>query len=298
MNGNGNHPTATLAPSSAAPGDPGGQGQPPALLAQGLDIGTFALCAGDRIEDVEADIEKFVAIAARGIDMMRLGGFLAGVSILKAEAMLPKARRGPGGTDADRAKRAEAGILAWRRTRFPRIHNNSIRNWRNFALSIFATAKDRGMGDLCGDPLAFRVPASPDAMARLLEAVNAACDGKTLREIYAANGRAVPAMVGGARVKPDGWRRRTFAEKEFDDAKAKALEWYKLGFFTVLWSFQHPRDTWLDLPDTELANFADLLKRLSREVDEVCRSRRVVPCKQADWQERVGAATENAEEAL
>lgn len=89
---------------------------------------------------------------------------------------------------------------------------------------------------------------------------------------------------GGKRDRPNGTKRRTAAEKDFDDKEHRALEWYKFGFVSLRECALHPGDTWIHLPDEELANVADLAKRWAKEADEVCRARKIVPSKMATWQ--------------
>jgi hypothetical protein len=83
---------------------------------------------------------------------------------------------------------------------------------------------------------------------------------------------------GGKRERPNGTKRRTDAEKDFDDAMA----WYEYGFLDLKQTYLN--DTlWRTLPDVELANVADLVKLFAKKLDDVCQSRKIVPSKIRTW---------------
>lgn len=91
------------------------------------------------------------------------------------------------------------------------------------------------------------------------------------------------ANNGGHRDRPNGTKRRTAAEKEYDDKTGLALDWYRVGFPALRLLNEEPGQTWENLPDVHLANVADLLKLVTKRVDEACRARRIVPSKIRDW---------------
>jgi len=88
---------------------------------------------------------------------------------------------------------------------------------------------------------------------------------------------------GGKRKRPNGTKRPTKDEKEFDDKESACLAWYKAGLPLVRMLHLQAELTWLHLPDVELANIADLLKFAAKKAAEVCRARKVVPSKLSNW---------------
>jgi hypothetical protein len=88
---------------------------------------------------------------------------------------------------------------------------------------------------------------------------------------------------GGHRERPNGTKRRTSDEKDFDDALTQALDWYALGVVGLKESYMHSDERWAVLPEVELANVADLVKLWAKKLDDICRSRKVVPSKLRDW---------------
>jgi len=160
----------------------------------------------------------------------RLGCFLAGVSLIKAEAFIKPAKRGMHGKAGP-----DEGIMAWRRTRFPHIPNSSLTNYKNFALSV----QNSTVGNL--DLASFQLPENPDELRALLEMINKVLDGKNLRAAYAANGKAIEAQQkGGDRAPRDpetGKRlsapRRTHQQIEAEKAEDYATNNIKLFLETL-----------------------------------------------------------------
>ena len=92
---------------------------------------------------------------------------------------------------------------------------------------------------------------------------------------------------GGFRERPNGTKRRTAAEKDYDDREHTCLEWHSTGWGGLLFLHLHPELTYQHLPDTELANVADILRSLAQDAAAHCRLRNVVPSKLADWREQL-----------
>lgn len=92
---------------------------------------------------------------------------------------------------------------------------------------------------------------------------------------------------GGSRERPNGTKRRTAAEKDFDDREHTCLEWHQAAWGTLIHMHLSPDLTYQHLPDTELANVADILRTIAADAAAHCRLRNVVPSKLADWKEQL-----------
>lgn len=169
------------------------------------------------------------------------------------------------------------GVKAWLALHAPSIDRGSAYRFMNVAMAVsekFELPKKVSFIDLASKPA--------DELPKKLQ--------KKQLELWGfVNGTSQRSWLdqftpkGGHRERPNGTTRRTKAEKEFDDKFARARDWYRFGFAGIKLAHEDPENTWLHLDDQNLANLADLLKCFTKVVDEVCRSRKVVPSKLANW---------------
>lgn len=82
-------------------------------------------------------------------------------------------------------------------------------------------------------------------------------------------------------------RRRTKTEMDEARMESAAAEWFEWGFLSIRDAYLNPKESWHGLTDVPLSNLADVLKRFSDEVDQVCRARGIQPAKLADWQNQI-----------
>jgi len=94
---------------------------------------------------------------------------------------------------------------------------------------------------------------------------------------------------GGKRTRLNGTKRPTKAEHEYDKALEEAMDWYELGVVDLQECYLHSDERWSVLPEVELANVADLVKLWAKKLDDICRSRKVVPSKLSDWDKNLEA---------
>jgi len=175
------------------------------------------------------------------------------------------------------------GISDWLRTYAPSVARSTAYRFLNVAKSVaesFKVPAKITFAELVTTDKAELPPKLALKQAELWEYVSGTSQRSWLD-------RFTPK--GGYRERPNGTHRRTKDELDFDNKEKMALRWHKIAWHQFLDAQQSPVDTWLHLPELQLANFADVLKRLSKEVDEVCRSRKIVPSKLADWHLKVEA---------
>lgn len=92
---------------------------------------------------------------------------------------------------------------------------------------------------------------------------------------------------GGSRERPNGTKRRTADEKSFDDREHTCLEWHRYGWAGLVFMHLHADQSYQHLPDTELANVADILRTIAADAAAHCKLRGVVPSKVADWKDQL-----------
>lgn len=95
---------------------------------------------------------------------------------------------------------------------------------------------------------------------------------------------------GGSRKRPNGTKRRTGPEKEYDEALKKAMEWYRFGIVNLKECHLRSNRRWEVLPEVELANVTDIVKLWSKKLDDICRARHIVPSKIRDWDKNLSPA--------
>ena len=179
------------------------------------------------------------------------------------------AKRGPGTKGT--------GLKAWLKEHAPKVKEATAFRFMNVALAVsekFALPKKASFIDVATTPAGDLSKALQKKQLELWDFVNGTSQRSWLDQF---------TPKGGSRERPNGTKRRTKAEKDFDDKAGQAADWYKFGFAGIKLAFQEPEATWHHLDDQCLANLADLVKRFSKSVDEVCRARKVVPVKLANW---------------
>jgi len=171
----------------------------------------------------------------------------------------------------------KGGVSEWLRIHAPEINKHKAFRFLHVAQSVagkFELPKKISFAELASKPAADLPKALQKKQLELWDFVNGTSQRSWLDQF---------TPKGGSRERPNGTKRRTKAEKEFDDKAGQALDWYRFGFAGIKLAFQDPENTWHHLDDEHLANLADLVKRFSKSVDEVCRARKVVPVKLANW---------------
>jgi len=171
----------------------------------------------------------------------------------------------------------KGGLNEWLRTYAPEVKQSTAYRFMNVALAVsekFELPKKVSFIDLASKPADELPKKLQKKQLELWDFVNGTSQRSWLDQF---------TPKGGHRERPNGTTRRTKAEKEFDDKFARARDWYRFGFTGIKLAHEDPENTWLHLDDQNLANLADLLKCFTKVVDEVCRSRKVVPSKLANW---------------
>lgn len=169
------------------------------------------------------------------------------------------------------------GLSEWLRINTPEINKQKAFRFLHVAQSVagkFELPKKISFADLASKPADELPKKLQKKQLELWDFVNGTSQRSWLDQF---------TPKGGHRERPNGTTRRTKAEKEFDDKFARARDWYRFGFAGIKLAHEDPENTWLHLDDQNLANLADLLKCFTKVVDEVCRSRKVVPSKLANW---------------
>ncbi|MEI6034503.1 MAG: hypothetical protein WCS65_09515 [Verrucomicrobiae bacterium] len=196
--------------------------------------------------------------------------------------------RTPGGTFAGEKKEG-GGLKGWLETHAPEISRSTAYRF----LGITEAVMEEYAG-IVGERIAEKydmatlVTAAPESLperarqkqGELFDYVSGTSQRSWLDQ-FKRDGRD---DNGGPRKRLNGTKRRTVDEKEYDDKTKKAMSWYEFGIINLRECVQHPAENWLNLPDVELANVADLVKLWAKGIDEVCRNRRVVPCKLRNWE--------------
>lgn len=183
------------------------------------------------------------------------------------------------------------GFKAWLELNAPSISRPTAYRFMDLAEGLrdeFHLAKKTDLVHLLTAPLEKLPP--PQKKAR--EKIDAFVEGKSQRQLMFEFGIDTKAgkAKGGDKSKHRSGKRRTKAQVEDDELAENAAEWFEPAFGVFRDAATNPRETWLHLEDLPLANLADVLKRLTKEIDEVCRNRGIKPQALADWSE-----TEDAE---
>ena len=182
------------------------------------------------------------------------------------------------------------GVSEWLRTRAPDVKKPTAYRFLNVALAVaekFATPKKIGFAELATTP-ADKLPAPlQKKQAELWNFVSGTSQRSWLDQF---------TPKGGKTERPNGTNRRTKAEKEVDDAATISKRWHDLVFPQFRFAFLRPKESWLHCDDLALANLADVVKRFSKELDEVCKSRKIVPSKVADWSDNLPAELQTVAE--
>lgn len=176
-----------------------------------------------------------------------------------------------------RGRGAKDGVAEWLRINAPAINKSTAYRFMNVALAVsekFELPKKVSFIDLAAKPADELPKKLQKKQLELWDFVNGTSQRSWLDQF---------TPKGGHRERPNGTKRRTKGEKEFDDKAGQAADWYKFGFAGLKLAHQDPENTWLHLDNQSLANLADLLKNFTKVVDEVCRGRKVVPSKLANW---------------
>lgn len=168
-------------------------------------------------------------------------------------------------------------------------------------LKDLAEDAQRGLSVIFDRPIS---TLSESEFAQLKQVTHKLTDGKTValiqQELGLYKGEHGSALLGNVvprkyqPTKKDGSpraKKRTAAEIEAATTEAACAEWFGWNFEVFRAAHLEPRATWHGLDDVPLANLADVLKRLTAEVDEVCRARGIQPAKLADWATATEAAT-------
>lgn len=106
---------------------------------------------------------------------------------------------------------------------------------------------------------------------------------RTTTDLYRDYGLITYGPKGGDLSEHRTGKRRTKAEKQFDDAAAECADWYRYGFLGIRDTYLHPEKSYKHLEPRCLANLADVVDRLNKELKSICRSRKIRPAKHATW---------------
>jgi hypothetical protein len=206
-----------------------------------VDLRDFRLTAEPTLNAVICDIKKFYAAAVKGTDMVLLGRFLLGVSLIKAKKFVGNASRG------DTAKR-ESGWMFWKKKTFPDCSNHELTDAVNFTKEIFSAWGDCKFSKMenlqTNDVLAFQLPENPVELQQLLTAIHNTMDGKKMTAFCRSIGRIVEKPLGAPKGSPgntkkhradaDEITRRAIFDEErtwMENATEKILDWIEHGRF-------------------------------------------------------------------
>ena len=156
------------------------------------DITQFRLVAEPTLDAIKNDIQKFYEATTRGADVMMLGRFLLGVSLIKAKKLVGNAKRGVHGG-------GDSGWLAWKREAFPGCSNNALTDAVNFTNEVFEEwRKSQNLQMQILEPLAFQTPENPAELKGLLTAIHNSMNGKKMTAFCRGIGRIREAIPPGA----------------------------------------------------------------------------------------------------
>lgn len=188
------------------------------------------------------------------------------------------AKRGPGTKGT--------GLKAWLKEHAPQVKESTAFRFMNVALAVsekFALPKKASFIEVATLPAAELPKALQKKQLELWDFVNGTSQRSWLDQF---------TPKGGPRIRPNGTKRRTDDEKEFDDALEEAMDWYELGLPNLTECYLHSNERWQVLPEVELANVADLVKLWAKKLDDICRARKIVPSKLRDWDKNLPEVAE------
>lgn len=180
------------------------------------------------------------------------------------------------------AARKGTGLKAWLKEHAPQVKEATAYRFMDIAESVaeqFALPKKVKFAELATKPADELTKSLQKKQLELWDFVNGTSQRSWLDQFK----RDHREENGGKRTRPNGTKRRTSDEKGFDDALSQALDWYELGVVGLKESYLHSDERWAVLPEVQLANVADLVKLWAKKLDDICRSRKVVPSKLRDW---------------
>jgi len=208
--------------------------------------------------------------------------------VLKFGAMMMMLRENLSTRGVNSAKRGPGtkgtGLKAWLKEHAPEVKEATAYRFMNVAMAVsekFALPKKIKFAELASKSAADLPKALQKKQLELWDFVNGTSQRSWLDQF---------TPKGGSRERPNGTKRRTRDMKDFDDALSQAMDWYELGVVGLKESYLHSDERWMVLPEVQLANVADLVKLWAKKLDDVCRSRKVVPSKLRDWDKDLSEA--------